>query len=175
MFPPGSVEGRQQPQERRSSLPVKIRSSKTKQRMALSLSQPVDQVGGRFSALVDCLVRKSHLPICLTLRSLMRVQRLTTQTMFWPGEIPVCLHQFMSEWIVQEFFTHILLWVISRCRALKKLEVLLIPMLVPMVPIAMSCLIRCFQRRNVLYRNIFTSQMAPARSTHKGSSSEEGT
>ncbi|EMS48327.1 hypothetical protein TRIUR3_32882 [Triticum urartu] len=37
MFPPGSVEGRQQPQERRSSLPVKIRSSKTKQRMALSL------------------------------------------------------------------------------------------------------------------------------------------
>ncbi|XP_044381619.1 uncharacterized protein [Triticum aestivum] len=53
MFPPGSVEGRQQPQERRSSLPVKIRYSNTKQRMALSLSQPVDQVGGRFSALVD--------------------------------------------------------------------------------------------------------------------------
>ena len=69
------------------------------------------------------------------------VQRLMTQTMFWHGEIPVRLHQFMSEWIVQEFFTHILLWVISRCRALKKLEVLLIPMLVPMVPIAMSCIV----------------------------------
>ena len=62
--------------------------------------------------------------------------------MLRPGEIPICLHQFMSEWIVQDIFTHILLWT-GRSRALTKFKVLLFPMLVATastcnVPISLS-------------------------------------
>jgi hypothetical protein len=56
-------------------------------------------------------------------------RRLGTPTMFWPGLVDICLHQFMSERIVQDCFTHILIWA-GRSRALMMFKLLLFPMLV---------------------------------------------